>query len=98
MDTLHYETGKDIGDRSPVAGLTAHAGSANSYVRFAAQAPAVDVENNCRACHNFGSAHPTSMNMSLADGSVQSLSYTMDIELHRALSTIAGEEVASGSK
>jgi hypothetical protein len=33
------------------------------------------------------------MNMSLADGSVQTLRYDMDIDLHRALSTIAGEEI-----
>jgi hypothetical protein len=96
MDTLEYETGKDVGDRGPVAGLTEHRGAANSYVRFAARAPAVDVPDNCRACHNFGSAHPVSMNMALADGSVQSLSYTMDLELHRALSTIAGEEIVAG--
>jgi len=96
MDVLQYETGKDVGDRSPIAGLTNHRGAANSYVRFAARTPAVDTENNCRACHNFGSAHPSGMNMSLADGSVQTLRYDMDITLHRALATIAGEEVTDG--
>ncbi|MAT71635.1 MAG: prepilin-type cleavage/methylation domain-containing protein [Planctomycetaceae bacterium] len=96
MDVLHYETGKDVGDRGPVAGLTAHIGAANSYVRFAARTPARDIENNCRACHNFGSAHPSAMNMSLADGSVQTLGYDMDIAVHRALATVAGEEIVDG--
>jgi prepilin-type N-terminal cleavage/methylation domain-containing protein/prepilin-type processing-associated H-X9-DG protein len=96
MDVLHYNTGEDVGDRSPIAGLTGHQGAANSYVRFAARVPAQDIENNCRACHNFGSAHPSGMNMSLADGSVQTLGYDMDIELHRALATVAGEEVTGG--
>jgi prepilin-type N-terminal cleavage/methylation domain-containing protein len=93
MDTLKYETGEDVGDRSPIAGLTDHSGAANSYVRFAAVAPAADVPDNCRACHNFGSAHHSGMNMALADGSVQTLTYEMDLGLHRALATIAGEEV-----
>jgi hypothetical protein len=94
MDILHYETGRDVGDRGPVAGLRSDGAAANSYVRFAAQPGAVDVENNCRACHNFGSAHPWSWNMSMADGSVHALSYQMDVYLHRALATIAGDEVA----
>jgi hypothetical protein len=94
MDSLQYETGRDVGDRAPIAALLSHHGAANSYVRFAARTPAVDVENNCRACHNFGSAHPTSMNMSMADGSVHALSYETDIYTHRAQATIAAEEVA----
>jgi prepilin-type N-terminal cleavage/methylation domain-containing protein len=94
MDILHYETGRDVGDRGPVAGLAGYGAAANSYVRFAAQPGLADIQNNCRACHNFGSAHPTGWNMSMADGSVHALGYDMDISLHRALATIAGEEVA----
>jgi type II secretory pathway pseudopilin PulG len=96
MDVLHYQTGKDVGDRSPIAGLTEHNGAANSYVRFAARTPAMDIENNCRACHNFGSAHFSGMNMSLADGSVQTLNYEMDLDVHRAMATIAGDEIVEG--
>jgi prepilin-type N-terminal cleavage/methylation domain-containing protein/prepilin-type processing-associated H-X9-DG protein len=96
MDVLHYDTGRDVGDRAPIAGLREYDASANSYVRFAAHSPALDIEDNCKACHNFGSAHPSGMNMSLADGSVQTLRYDMDIDLHRALSTIAGEEITAG--
>lgn len=94
MDSLQYETGRDVGDRAPIGALLSHGGAANSYVRFAARTPAVDVENNCRACHNFGSAHPTSMNMSMADGSVHALSYETDVYAHRSLATIAAEDVA----
>jgi prepilin-type N-terminal cleavage/methylation domain-containing protein len=93
MDVLHYLTGEDVGDRAPIAGLDDNKGAANSYVRFAASLPSRDVPNSCQTCHAFGSAHPVSWNMSLADGSVHSLSYTMDFALHRALASIDGQEV-----
>jgi prepilin-type N-terminal cleavage/methylation domain-containing protein len=96
MDTLHYTTGRDPGDRAPIAGLKDNFGAANSYVRFAASAPSRDVENNCSACHEFGSAHPANLNISMADGSVHSVSYDMDVRLHRMLASINGHEVADG--
>jgi prepilin-type N-terminal cleavage/methylation domain-containing protein len=95
MDVLHYATGEDFGDLAPVAGLSDSSGAANSYVRFAARPPARDIPNNCLSCHDFGSAHATCWNMSMADGSVQSLSYDMDIRLHHALASIDGQEVAA---
>jgi hypothetical protein len=95
MDTLHYTTGRDVGDRGPIAGLKSNSGATNSYVRFAARPPAQDIPNNCRACHNFGSAHFAAWNISMADGSVRSFSYDMDIDLHRALASIAGGEIAA---
>jgi prepilin-type N-terminal cleavage/methylation domain-containing protein len=95
MDTLKYLTGDDFGDRSPLAGLATNAGATNSYVRFAVQPPARDVSKNCMSCHNFGSAHSTSWNISMADGSVHSLSYDMDVKIHRALASVNGEEVAT---
>jgi len=93
MDTLKYDTGNDFGDRSPLAGLATSAGATNSYVRFAVQSPTRDVANNCMSCHNFGSSHPATWNISMADGSVRSLSYQMDLKLHLALGTINGHEV-----
>jgi prepilin-type N-terminal cleavage/methylation domain-containing protein len=93
MDILNYTTGKDPGDRAPIAGLKDNFGAANSYVRFAASAPSRDVENNCSACHEFGSAHPVSMNLSMADGSVHSISYDMDVRVHRMFASINGNEV-----
>jgi type II secretory pathway pseudopilin PulG len=95
MDALHYTTGEDVGDRAPVAGLTDYSGAANSYVRFAGRPPSRDVPKNCLSCHDFGSSHAACWNMSMADGSVQSLSYDMDIRLHHALASIDGQEVAA---
>jgi prepilin-type N-terminal cleavage/methylation domain-containing protein len=94
MDVLHYTTGTDVGDRAPIAGLKDNSGASNSYVRFAVRPPSRDIENNCAACHEFGSAHPATLNMSMADGSVQSVSYGMDVRLHRMLATIDGGEVS----
>jgi prepilin-type N-terminal cleavage/methylation domain-containing protein len=95
MDVLHYTTGEDVGDRAPAAGYTDNLGAANSYVRFAAESASQDIPNNCQSCHDFGSAHATSWNMSMADGSVHSLSYDMDVRLHRSLASICGEEPAA---
>ena len=97
MDVLQYDTGRDVGDRAPIAGLREYDASANSsYALFAVHSPALDQENNCRACHNFGSAHPSGMNMSLADGSVKRCASTWTSTCTWRLATIAGEEVADG--
>jgi prepilin-type N-terminal cleavage/methylation domain-containing protein len=93
MDTNHYTTGEDVGDRGPIAGLKGNGGVTNSYVRFAARPAAHDIPNNCAACHNFGSAHFSGWNMCMVDGSVRSFNYDMDIHIHRALASIAGGEV-----
>lgn len=95
MDTLKYTTGDDHGDRAPIAGLSDNFGAANSYVRFAARNPARDIADNCQACHDFGSAHQSTWNISMADGSVHALSYGMDVSVHRALASINGEEPVS---
>jgi prepilin-type N-terminal cleavage/methylation domain-containing protein len=99
MDPLKYATGNDFGDRGPIAGFNNPApatnqGATNSYLRFAVRSPSRDVSDNCMYCHNFGSAHPATWNISMADGSVRSLSYAMDIKLHLALASINGNEVA----
>jgi prepilin-type N-terminal cleavage/methylation domain-containing protein len=93
MDTEQYETGEDRGDRAPVAGLDSHSGAANSYVRFAIRSPQQDIANNCKTCHDFGSAHFSGWNVSMADGSVKSMGYSMDVMVHRALASIDAEEV-----
>jgi Protein of unknown function (DUF1559) len=98
MDILHYTTGEDVGDRAPIAGLKDNFGAANSYVRLAARPATRDVVRNCLSCHDFGSAHATSWNISFADSSVRSLSYDMDVALHRVLASINGQEVANGSE
>jgi type II secretory pathway pseudopilin PulG len=95
MDVLHYTTGEDLGDLAPIAGLADASGAANSYVRYAARPPERDVANNCFTCHDFGSAHVACWNMSMADGSVHSLSYGLEIRVHRALASIDGREVGA---
>ncbi len=95
MDSLHYTTGEDVGDRAPIAGLSDNFGAANSYVRFAAKSATKDIADNCQSCHDFGSAHSSTWNVAMGDGSVRSLSYQMDVVLHRALASINGHEAAS---
>jgi prepilin-type N-terminal cleavage/methylation domain-containing protein len=106
MDPLKYETGNDFGDRGPIAGFNnapapaTNQGATNSYVRFAVQDPKLntavsrDASGNCMICHNFGSAHSATWNISMADGSVHTLNYEMDIKVHLALASISGHEVA----
>ena len=97
MDSAKYTTGDDHGDRAPIAGLTDNFGAANSYVRFAAREPTRDIADNCQACHDFGSAHTSTWNVAMADGSVRSLSYGMDVLTHRALASINGGEPVNAS-
>jgi prepilin-type N-terminal cleavage/methylation domain-containing protein len=94
MDVLDYTTGVDEGDRAPIAGLKDNFGAANSYVRFAVSPVSQDFPITCQACHNFGSAHPTTWNVAMADGSVHSVSYDLDVRVHRILASIDGQEVA----
>ena len=44
---------------------------------------------------SFGSAHPGVFNMSMCDGSVISVSFEVELEVHRATGTRAGQEVLS---
>lgn len=89
MDARHYDTGDDEGDLSPT--LACRRGSC---VRFAFRVPRRDLSanQNCFACHDFGSAHAATWNALYCDASVHSLSYTMEFELHRALLTPANED------
>jgi hypothetical protein len=93
MDALLYTTGADWGDRVPIAGVEDIDASANSYVRFAVRPPARDVAGNCLACHDYGSAHPAAWNIAMADGSVRTQRFDLDLLTHRALSSINGNEV-----
>ena len=93
MDTLHYSTGRDLGDRAPIAGYAARGGAANSYVRYGAKKPGADGPGNCLTCHDFGSAHNEGWNAVMCDGSVRSISYAIGIELHRAMASIQGQEI-----
>lgn len=92
MSSDKYDTGTDFGDRAPISGWIDHPTSSNSSIRFAARSPVTDGPNNCLACHDFGSAHRTNWNVSLADGSVRPINYELDLEVHRAMASIKGRE------
>ncbi len=94
MDSEKYTSGTDFGDRAPATGWVDHRTGANASVRFAARSPQHDVRDNCLACHDFGSAHWTNWNAAVADGSVRSMSYSMDLQLHRAIASMQGGEIA----
>ena len=93
MDSNHYRTGKDLGDRGPIAGWIDHRGAANAYVRYGARTPGRDRPDNCLSCHDFGSAHTTGWNVVMCDGSVHMMSYANDLKLHRAMASVGGEEL-----
>lgn len=90
MNSNKYESGDDFGDRAPAFGWVDNFAGGNSSIRFAARQPVRDHVGNCTSCHDFGSAHPTIWSAALADGSVHSFPYTMDIEVHRATASIDG--------
>jgi prepilin-type N-terminal cleavage/methylation domain-containing protein len=89
MDARHYDTGRDEGDLAPT--LSCRRGSC---VRFAFRAPRHDVSRNqnCFNCHDFGSAHPATWNALYCDASVHPLSYVMEFEAHRAMTTPANAD------
>ena len=93
MDTRKYTTGTDFGDQAPATGWVDRHTAGNSNIRFTARSPAADSPKNCLACHDFGSAHTTNWNAALSDGSVRSVSYYMDLEIHRESASIQGAEV-----
>tara|TARA_R110002049_G_scaffold4601_5_gene32022 strand:+ start:39230 stop:40147 length:918 start_codon:yes stop_codon:yes gene_type:complete len=93
MDSQKYDTGDCFGDRSPLVGWTQARTATHSYVRYAALTPKLDRKDNCLACHNFGSAHPAGWNAAMSDGSVRLQSFSLDLELHRAMASVDGREV-----
>ncbi len=93
MDSLRYTSGDCFGDRSPLAGWKDTSVSSHSYVRYAARSPQLDSVNNCLVCHDFGSAHPAGWNVAMVDGSVRLMSFSQDIEVHRANASVDGLEV-----
>jgi prepilin-type N-terminal cleavage/methylation domain-containing protein len=72
-------TGTDPGDRNP-----AFVGFSPDNLRWTRDPPARDEPSVPRAMV-FGSAHPATWTVGFADGSVRSLSFTIDPTVHRAL-------------
>ncbi|MFO0942737.1 MAG: DUF1559 domain-containing protein [Pirellulales bacterium] len=95
MSTNNYTNGKDFGDRAPITGWIDHPEASNSNIRFASRAPHADRSNSCLACHEFGSAHRSNWNAAFADGSVRSIYYEMDMDIHRKLASIHEGDIVS---
>jgi hypothetical protein len=94
MNPTRYTTGTCYGDRAPILGFPEYYGAANSYVRFAARGPAMDHNDSCLACHDFGSAHPSGWNAALCDGSIRPVSYSADLQMLRKVASVAGGDTA----
>ena len=99
MNPPDYVNGRDFMDFWPiVAGQ-----QINNFVRMGgvndpaheSLAPYQDSANGCQSCHSFGSAHAAAWNVVMADGSVQSLPYSMDHLNHRAFSSIDAGDIVS---
>lgn len=74
----NYETGTEFGN-----GLAPFTGC--SWIGLSHYAPRRD-EMGVKEWGMFGSAHPTGWQASMCDGSVRTISYTVDLETHRRLS------------
>ena len=92
LDASNDYENSDEADDTGIVGNASRSFSVHSFVRYAGRPAYKDTFKSCVSCHDFGSAHPGGWNMSMADGSVRSFSYSMDIKLHRALASIYGNE------
>ncbi len=95
MDPNMYTTGKCQGDLIPIAGDPRDPATMSTFVRYAARTPELDRMNDCRVCHDFGSAHGAGWNALMADGSVRMITYSIDLQIHKANASIRGHEVPS---
>ncbi len=80
MNKLHLRDGQDYGDVAPILGAPEYNQAANSYVRFVARGPMSDSSSSCLSCHDFGSSHPSGWNIALCDGSIRTISYSIDLD------------------
>jgi prepilin-type N-terminal cleavage/methylation domain-containing protein/prepilin-type processing-associated H-X9-DG protein len=89
----HYTDGKDLGDNDSMysgddldlirwTGIAGAAGASTSNDLPRQDDSAIGTGNHVRW---FGSAHTDSFNMSFCDGSVRSISYTIDSDVYRCL-------------
>jgi prepilin-type N-terminal cleavage/methylation domain-containing protein len=98
MSSTRYSTGRDYGDRSPIAGFPEYHGVTNSYVRFVARKIHSDIPDSCTSCHDFGSAHIPGWSGVMTDGSIRTISYNADMNYLAAIASVAGAEITSGEE
>lgn len=95
MDLGHYTDGEAQGDQMPYQASPHDNDTPSTYLRYATSSPVSRDRESCLVCHEFGSAHRSGWNAVLADGSVQTLYYSMDIQVHKSLASIDGNEIYS---
>ena len=83
VDATQYTTGLSPGDKKPMM-----AGYSSSMIRWGFEPPMPDRDGGVHPTA-FGSAHAGTWNAAFADGSVRSLTYSIDATLHRQLSARA---------
>ena len=89
LDADHYLDGLDPGDdwswdtgiQGDVARLVAHPGAYSGYEYLPPQQDTPGLTSH----NSFGSAYSGGLHMSMCDGSVQFINYTIDPEIHRCL-------------
>lgn len=83
-----YQTGADAGDQSVL-----YAGYSSSNVRFGYEPPRSD---RLRGAHPnaYGSAHRSTWTLAFGDGSIRTLSFDIDPQLHKALSSRDDGQIA----
>jgi hypothetical protein len=79
----------DVGDDGPLV-----AGYSNNTIRSGFERPTHDTAGESHPTA-FGSAHASGWNASFGDGSVRTLSYTIDATLHQRLSARADGAIAA---
>ena len=84
IDALRYRTGDDWGDNESL-----FSGFNNDNCRSASSRPSRDRAGVDRR-RSFGSAHASVWQVVYCDGSVRSLSYELDLNVHRRAATRAG--------
>lgn len=94
VPVAHYETGKFTND--DMSQFVGHDGDMNRYTVGGPDNPVRKITSDDELPYNqhFGSAHPTVFNMSFCDGSVRTLGYDIDSEIHRLLGGRNDETIA----
>jgi prepilin-type N-terminal cleavage/methylation domain-containing protein/prepilin-type processing-associated H-X9-DG protein len=94
--TEHYTNGEDGGDNESM-----YSGDNGDFQRWTSTgfwSPRQDTESLYWVWEIFGSAHACGFNMAFCDGSVRSLSYSINTETHRALGNRKDGKPVDGSK